>query len=74
MFPANPFPPKTQNGRLYARLTQGAVANHEIVNDLGILKYTSRISDVREAIAPLGVIIHAQHMGRSSEWIYRLKS
>ena len=73
MCPANPFPPSTQNGRLYDRLTQGEVANHEIVNGLNILKYTSRLSDVRGAIAPLGVALHAQHIGRGSEWRYCLK-
>lgn len=46
-FKKAPFAPGTQNYRLLERLRLGPIMNHEIVYDLGILKYTNRISDLR---------------------------
>jgi hypothetical protein len=47
---SNPFPHGTQNHALLERLRFGPVFNHEIVRELGILKYTARISDVRKKV------------------------
>jgi hypothetical protein len=50
--PSDLFSYGTQNRKLYEALCAGPVTNEQIVSDLRILKYTSRISDLREALRP----------------------
>ncbi|HPC03409.1 MAG TPA: hypothetical protein PKY58_04850 [Syntrophales bacterium] len=47
---SNPFRHGTQNHMLLERLRLLPILNHEIVRELGILKYTGRISDVRKKL------------------------
>lgn len=51
---SNTFRMGTQNHALLERLRFGPVFNHEIVRELGILKYTGRISEVRKKIRSQG--------------------
>ena len=70
-YPPNPFHAGTQNHRLYERLTKGPIYNHEIVHDLNILKYTGRLSNVREAVRPYLINLEAKRIERG-RWKYRL--
>lgn len=62
-YPDNPFKYGTQNWKLYERLKQGPIYNVEIVKQLHILKYTSRLSDVREAVMPMGMAVKKTLVG-----------
>jgi hypothetical protein len=65
----NQFTPGSQNRRLLERLMRGPIYNHEIVHELGILKYTNRLSDVREAVRKYGYVIEAERVvGRVYEY------
>lgn len=68
------FKPKTQNYRLLERLQHGPVTNIEIIHALRILNSTGRISEVREALRPYLVDVHAERVpGRSGIFVYSLK-
>jgi len=43
----NPFQPGSQNDRLLRELRRGPVTNSDMIRDLKIFKYTSRVSDLR---------------------------
>lgn len=67
------FRPGSQNERLYRRLLQGPVTNDQIVHEMHILKYTGRLSEVREAIRPCLMDIEAQRIGSTGRWVYQLR-
>ncbi len=69
----NPFRPGTQNDRLFQRLKAGPVTNLQIIQDHHILKYTGRISEIREALRPYLMDVHAQKIKGSGVFVYSLK-
>jgi hypothetical protein len=72
--PGDLFKPGSQNCRLLGKLFDGPITNDQIVRELHILKYTGRISEVREAVRPYLMDIEAQRMpGTSGQWVYQLK-
>jgi len=70
-YPPNPFKPESQNFRLYERLKYGPITNGTIVKDLHILKYTGRLSDVREALRPHLLDVSGRPLG-GGLWEYRI--
>ncbi len=59
------FPLDCQNRRLYERLRHyvGGITNVEMRDELDLLSYTRRLSDIREKLAPLGATIGKKHLG-----------
>lgn len=70
--PGELFSYDSQNYRLYSRLLKGPVTSREIIEDMQIFKYTSRISDVRGSLKPHLIIVEAKRI-ESSLFEYRLK-
>jgi hypothetical protein len=56
-----------QNGAILARLEQGPASNHELA--MISLKYTSRISEIRQAGYPVRIVSRDYETGRT---IYEL--
>ena len=65
------FNPGSQNHRILSLLQRGPVTNVELVRDHHILKYTGRLSDVRQALRPYGVGINAERV-HGGTFIYSL--
>lgn len=65
-YPPNPFKEGSQPYRVYHRLERyGRVLNVEIMLGLGgpkILKYTNRISEIREFLAPHGISLRCERV------------
>lgn len=61
----NMFNAGTQNHALLERLSCGPILNHQIVRELGILKYTGRISDVRHSVRGQGFDVVEERVGKS---------
>jgi hypothetical protein len=63
-YPPNNFKPGSQTYRIYERLRRyGRVLNWEIMLGLGgdrILKYTGRLSEVRDYLERNGITIHCK--------------
>ena len=57
------FPGDNQDRRLYLRLLEGAITNAEMRDQLKLLSYTRRLSDLRERLAPHGMTITKKHLG-----------
>ena len=57
------FPGDNQDRRLYQRLLEGAITNAEMRDQLRLLSYTRRLSDLRERLAPHGMTITKKHLG-----------
>lgn len=60
---ANLFPYGSQQRNLYEALTRGPVTNAEMRDQLRLLSYTRRLSDLREKLHPLGWAIKKEHRG-----------
>lgn len=69
----NPFKPRTQNHRILERLKFGPVTNVELARDFHILKYSGRISEVREFLQPYLVDVHAERVPGTGTFVYSLK-
>jgi len=70
----NPFKPRTQNYRLLEQLQKRPITNIEITHGMYILKYTGRISEVREALRPYLMDVHAERVpGTRGVFLYSLK-
>jgi hypothetical protein len=70
--PADLFNARSQNYRVYERLLRGSITNGGIVRELGILKYTSRLTDVRKALKPYLMDIRAERVGTDGVFEYSL--
>ena len=70
--PGELFAYGTQNYRVYEQLLQGPVNSRFINHDMDIPKYTSRITDVRHALAPHLIRVEAKRI-IGGLWEYRLK-
>ena len=71
-YPVNPFTYGSQNWRLYDRLKDGPIRNSEIYSQLHLLKYTSRLSDVRAFLETEGYEIAKKLIG-GGVYEYRIK-
>jgi hypothetical protein len=69
----NPFRQGSQNDRLLRLLQRGSITNVEIVHDHHILNSTGRISEVREALRPHLMDVHAERVPGTGTFIYSLK-
>jgi hypothetical protein len=58
------FPGDNQDRRLYQRLLQGGLTNAQMRDELRLLSYTRRLSDLREKLAPHGMTINKKHLGK----------
>jgi hypothetical protein len=65
------FPTRNQSRCLYERLVRGPVTNAEMRDQLRLLSYTRRLSDIREKL-PDGWIIKKKHKG-DGVFSYRLE-
>jgi len=62
--PADLFPsPDNQARRLYERMLYGPISNAEMRDQLRLLSYTRRLSDLREKLAPLGLTVRKSYGG-----------
>lgn len=66
------FKAGTQDYRLYDRLLHGPITSRQIVEELNILNYTGRLSDVRAALRPYLITLEARRV-EGSLYDYRLK-
>ena len=72
--PEDLFKPGSQNCRLLGKLFDGPITNDQIVRELHILKYTGRISELREAVRRYLMDIEAHRIpGTSGCWRYHLR-
>jgi len=71
--PAALWPSDCQDRRLLERLIEGPVSNAQMRDDLRLLSYTRRLSDLREKLEPLGWTVKKEHQG-NGVFIYTLKS
>lgn len=71
--PDDLFSSDCQDYRLYERLTRGAISNAEMRDELRLLSYTRRLSDLREKLHPLGWTISKQHAG-NGVFVYSLRA
>lgn len=69
--PGEIFPADNQDRRLYERLVRGPVTNAEMRDQLRLLSYTRRLSDIREKL-PYGWTIKKEHQGEGV-FLYRLE-
>lgn len=68
----NPFTAGTQNDRVLRMLQRGPITNVDLVHSR-ILKYTGRISEVREALRPYLMDVHAERVPGTGTFVYSLK-
>ena len=61
--PGELFTGENQDRRLYERLLTGAITNAEMRDELRLLSYTRRLSDLREKLAPFGMTVKKKHLG-----------
>ena len=66
------FPTDCQDRRLYQRLLEGGITNAEMRDELRLLSYTRRLSDLREKLKPHGYTINKYWRG-NGVFIYRLE-
>lgn len=66
------FPTHNQPRRLYERMLCGPISNAEMRDQLLLLSYTRRLSDIREKLYPHGWTIHKEHAG-NGVFLYGLK-
>ncbi|HOG08683.1 MAG TPA: hypothetical protein PK983_11370 [Syntrophales bacterium] len=70
--PANPFRHGSQNHRLYNRLAEcGPMTNAEIVREMSILKYTGRLTDIRQHLEGTGWTVKSTELD-GGLWRYEL--
>lgn len=69
---ANLFPYGSQQRNLYEALTCGPVTNAEMRDQLRLLSYTRRLSDIREKLFPHGLTIRKEHQG-NGVFVYSLE-
>lgn len=67
------FPADNQDRRLYQRMIRGEITNAEMRDQLHLLSYTRRLSDLREKLHPHGYTIKKQHQGEGV-FVYRLEA
>jgi hypothetical protein len=70
--PAELFPSDNQDRRLYRRMLCGPVTNAQMRDELRLLSYTRRLTDLREKLHPHGVTIKKKHQG-DGVFSYRLE-
>lgn len=61
--PESLFAYDNQDRRLYEAMTYGPVTNAQMRDQLRLLSYTRRLSDLREKLHPLGWAIKKEHVG-----------
>ena len=61
--PEELFPAQNQDRRLFERMILGPVSNVQMRDELRLLSYTRRLSDLREKLFPYGLIIRKEHHG-----------
>ena len=61
--PEEIFPADNQDRRLFERMILGPVSNAQMRDELRLLSYTRRLSDLREKLFPYGLIIRKEHHG-----------
>ena len=66
------FPTDCQDRRLFERFLLGGITNYEMRDDLKLLSYTRRISDLREKLKPYGWTINKYWQG-NGVFIYKLE-
>jgi hypothetical protein len=75
--PPNPYNPKSQKGRIYARLARyGRVKNIDILYGLGgpmILNGTGRTSEIRAFLKPYGFNLHCSPVGTGGVYEYEVR-
>jgi len=69
--PEELFPADNQDRRLYQRMIRGPISNAEMRDQLRLLSYTRRLSDIREKL-PDGWTIRKEHQGEGV-FIYSLE-
>jgi hypothetical protein len=67
------FTPGTQNHRVLTLLQRGPVTNVELAANHHILKYTSRMSEVRAVLRRYLVDIHAERIPGTGTVVYSLR-
>lgn len=70
--PEEIFPAQNQDRRLYERMLLGPVSNAQMRDELRLLSYTRRLSDIREKLTPHGFTIKKEHQG-DGVFIYSLE-
>ena len=61
--PEEIFPADNQDRRLFERMLLGPVSNAQMRDELRLLSYTRRLSDIREKLTPHGFTIKKEHQG-----------
>ena len=69
--PGDLFSSESQNYRLYERMICGPISNAEMRDQLRLLSYTRRLSDLREKLFPHGWTIKKEHAG-NGVFVYSL--
>lgn len=70
--PPNPFRNGSQNFRLYNRLAEcGPMTNAEIVREMSILKYTGRLTDIRQHLEGTGWTVKSTELD-GGLWRYEI--
>ena len=70
--PEEIFPTDCQDRRLFERMILGPVSNAQMRDELRLLSYTRRLSDIREKLYPHGLTIKKEHHG-NGVFVYSLK-
>ena len=70
--PEEIFPAQNQDRRLYERMLLGPVSNAQMRDELRLLSYTRRLSDIREKLTPHGLTIRKEHQG-NGVFVYSLE-
>lgn len=70
--PEEIFPTRNQSRSLYERMIRGPITNAEMRDQLRLLSYTRRLSDLREKLYPHGWTIKKEHHG-DGVFVYRLE-
>ncbi|MDD4092962.1 MAG: hypothetical protein PHQ63_10395 [Smithellaceae bacterium] len=70
--PEEIFPAQNQDRRLYERMLLGPVSNAQMRDELRLLSYTRRLSDIREKITQHGLTIRKEHQG-NGVFVYSLE-
>ena len=70
--PEEIFPAQNQDRRLYERMLLGPVSNAQMRDELRLLSYTRRLSDIREKITQHGFTIRKEYQG-NGVFVYSLE-
>lgn len=70
--PEEIFPAQNQDRRLYERMLLGPVSNAQMRDELRLLSYTRRLSDIREKLFPHGFTIRKEYQG-NGVFVYSLE-